>query len=215
MNRLKRMSAGQLLLLSGLVSLSVFAAWVIFIVLLWMFSHGEQIIAWDLWAMLEGLSSAAAFAVVVGGGFFALMQLVEAVDNRHMAIYNDAFKRLMRDEEIRARRWIYQKLPDDPVQGIEGLSEIGQQHVKLVLNSFDHLGFLLMQNWVSDEAIIRWVSPIVVKTWAKLGPYVTYEAKRRGEPYYYEAARELAHRCNTWWAVNRPRSEIRWIDKAL
>lgn len=215
MKRLKRMPAGQVLLLSTLVSLIVFALTVVGAYLLWLFGAGEQVREWDLWSLLEGLSSAAAFAVVVGGGFFALLQLVEATERRHMDVYNDVFARLMDDREIAARRWIYQRLPDDPEQGIASLSETGQRHVKLVLNSFDHLGFLLTQDWVTDDGIIGWVSPIVLKTWAKLGPYVAYEAARRGEPYYYAAAVELARRCEAWWQQNRAGQGFVWLEDAL
>ena len=215
MKRLKRMSAGQVLGLAALLSLSAFALWVILTTLLWRFGSGDPVLEWDLWSMLEALSGAAAFAVVAGGGFVALRQLIEANESRNLAIYNSVFERLMSDEEIRARRWIYQKLPDEPQKGIESLSEQGRRYVKLVLNSFDHLGFLLMQDWVTGDEIIHWVSPIVVKTWAKLGPYVQHEARRRGEPYYYEAARELALRCAAWWAQNRSDQPIQWIDDAL
>lgn len=215
MRHLKRMPAWQVLVLAALISLIVFALTVLATYLLWLYGTGEHVIEWDLWSMLEGLSAVAAFAVVVGGGFFALLQLIEATERRHMEIYNDVFKRLMDDREIAARRWIYQKLPDDPEQGIASLSEVGQRHVKLVLNSFDHLGFLLMQDWVTDDGIIGWVSPIVLKTWAKLGPYVAYEAARRGEPYYYGAAVALARRCEEWWRQHRPDLGFVWLDDAL
>jgi hypothetical protein len=60
------------------------------------------------------------------------------------------------------------------------------------------------------------VNPIVVKTWAKLGPYVTYEAERRGEPDYYEAARALAKECVEWRLAN-VEGEIAptWLSDAL
>lgn len=215
MKNFRRMSARQIGLLAILLSAIVFALVMISVYLLWLFGTGEPVVEWNLWNMLEGISGALAFAAVAGGGFFALMQLVESTDSRHMDVFNDTFNRLMSDDEIRARRWIYTHLPPDPAQGIAGLSEIGQRHVKLVLNSFDHLGFLIMQDWVNDDGIIRWMSPIVLKTWEKLGPYVEYEAARRREPYYYEAAQELARRCNVWWAENRKGQKFVWLDDAL
>jgi hypothetical protein len=156
----------------------------------------------DLWAMLEALSAAAAFSVAVGGGLMVLAQLTEAVDSRNLTIFNDIFERLMADKNIEARRWIYANLPDDPERGLASLSNEGREHVKLVLNSFDHLGFLMQQDWVSaeaEDAIIRWVSPFVARTWQKLGPYVAYEiAHRPEEPDYYEAACHLADQCITY-----------------
>ncbi len=215
MKWLKRQSAGKVILVAGLLSLGVFSLSLLVIGLVWRFASPTRAVEWDLWAMLESIASAGAFATVIGGGIVILAQLVETVDSRHLAVYNDVFQRMMRDEEIEARRWIYLKLPDDPEQGIASLSPEGQRHVKLVLNSFDHLGFLLKQEWITDEGIIEWVSPVVIKTWAKVGPYVEYEARRRGEPYYYGAAQHLARRCQEWWAKNRPGSGITWIEKAL
>lgn len=215
MKKLKRMSEWQLGLIAMLVTVITFVVTMILVILLWMFGTGEPLLEWDLWSMLEGISGALSFAVVVGGGFFAVLQLVEATDSRHIEVFNDTFNRLMSDDEIRARRWIYQHLPPDPAQGIAGLSEIGQRHVKLVLNSFDHLGFLIQQDLIDDDSIIEWVSPIVVKTWKYLGPYVHYEARRRKEPYYYSTACKLAERCRDWWIANGRSEEFVWVDDAL
>ncbi len=216
MRVLKRLSAGKVVAVAAGLSLAMLVIWVGLIVLVWVVigrpgSGG----GWDLWAMLEGISSAAAFATVIGGGIVVLVQLVESVDSRHLAVYNDVFREMMSDEEIEARRWIYQHLPDDPEQGLRELDERGQQRVKRVLNSFDHLGFLLRQEWITDEGLIEWVSPIVVKTWRKLKPYVEYESRRRNEPYYYAAARYLAERCKGWWQEHRPDAQITWVEDAL
>jgi hypothetical protein len=215
MRWLKRLTAGRVILAAAGLTLAALVLWVGLITLVWAALGRPASGASDLWSMLEGLSSAAAFAVVIGGGIVVLEQLVESVDSRHLSVYNDVFRDMMSDAEIEARRWIYLHLPDDPEQGIAALGPEGQRHVKLVLNSFDHLGFLLRQGWISDEALIEWVSPIVVKTWARLGPYVRYECQRRGEPYYYSAAQYLADRCTEWWRRNRPNETITWIKDAL
>lgn len=212
---LKHQSSGKVVLAAGALSLAAFVVAVLVVWLFWLLASPSRVIEWDLWNMFEGLASTAAFATVIGGGVVILAQLVETVDSRNRAVYNEVFQRMMRDEEIEARRWIYLELPGDPEQGIASLSPEGQRHVKLVLNSFDHLGFLLKQDWITDAGIIEWVSPIVVKTWEKLGPYVEYEARRRGEPYYYFAARHLADRCREWWQKNRSDAPINWIEKAL
>jgi hypothetical protein len=173
-----------------------------------------------MWGALEALATAAAFSVAVGGGLMVLAQLTEAVDSRNLTIFNDVFERLAADRNIDARRWIYQQLPDNPGQGLASLSEEGRQHVKYVLNSFDHLGFLIQEGWVSGEAedaIIRWVSPFVVKTWQKLGSYIDYEvAQRTEEPDYYEAVRHLAERCIAYRkALLRRDPKTTWRDDAL
>lgn len=214
MRWLKRQRAGVHILIAFLLAVGVFAIWYTAIRRVWLFNSPLRVVEWDLWSMLEGLSSAAAFAAVVGGGVVALLQLIESVDSRHLGVFNDVFERMMDDAEVEARRWIYLELPDEPEQGIDALADEGRRHVKRVLNSFDHLGFLLKQDWVTDEGIVEWVSPIVVKTWEKLGPYIDYECKRREEPYYYDTARYLAERCAEWWEKNG-RGDIHWIDNAL
>lgn len=215
MRTLKRLSAGKVVAVAAMLSLSMLIVWIGLIVLVWMAIGRPAGGGWDLWAMLEGLSSAAAFATVIGGGIVVLAQLAESVDSRHLSVYNDIFREMMSDEEIEARRWIYLHLPDDPQQGLAALDPLGQRYVKRVLNSFDHLGFLLRQEWVTDEGLIEWVSPIVIKTWGKLGAYVEYESQRRNEPYYYGAARYLAERCIAWWQEHRPEAQITWVEKAL
>jgi hypothetical protein len=59
------------------------------------------------------------------------------------------------------------------------------------------------------------MNPMIVKAWAKLEPYVEYESRKRGEPDYYQHARELAVRCREWRTHNLPNTEINWIKDAL
>ncbi len=215
---LKERSALEVVGLAVALSALVFVAWVVGIRAYWIAARPGAPVEWDLWGMIEGLSSAAAFAAVFGGGVMVLLQLIEASESRHLEVYNSVFERMMRDDEIEARRWIYQQLPDDPEMGLNDLSADDHRKVKLVLNSFDHLGFLLRQQWVTDDELIAWVSPIVVKTWQKLEPYVDHEAARRKEPYYYSAARYLAEQCNLWWKENRGEAKFTWLgqdDRAL
>ncbi|MBN1311430.1 MAG: hypothetical protein JXB30_08425 [Anaerolineae bacterium] len=195
MARIKRMSAGGIVLLATALSMVVCILLSGGIYVIWRVADPQA----SLWSMFEGLSAAAAFSVAVGGGLMVLAQLTEAVDSRSLTIFNDIFERMVSEENIAARRWIYQNLPDNPELGLASLSDEGREHVKLVLNSFDHLGFLIQQDWVSseaEEAIIQWVSPFVSKVWLKLGPYVEHElANRPEEPDYYAAACHLAKRC--------------------
>ncbi|GAB4540288.1 MAG: hypothetical protein Kow0063_29930 [Anaerolineae bacterium] len=174
------------------------------------------------WAALEGLSSAAAFAFTVGAGLIVLMQLAETADSRNLDIYRDIYEKLMSEEEIEARRFIYQQIPaseDDQVV-IDAIlnSDSARKYVKQVLNLIDYFGFLVEQDWVTADEIIGWISPVVVKVWEKIGPVVEYERSRRPEePDYYEAAFKLAERCRKWRDRNLPgrRVEISFDSKRL
>lgn len=216
---LKRMPAGGIVIFATVLSIAICALLGVGAYLLW---NGLRISDpnADLWAILEAIATAAAFSVAVGGGLMLLAQLTEAVDSRNLTIFNDIFERLASDRNIEARRWIYQNLPDNPGQGLASLSEEGRQTVKYVLNSFDHLGFLIQQDWVSGEAedaIVGWVSPFVTKTWEKLGPYIDYEvAQRPEEPDYYEAVRYLAEKCIAYRKTLLGRDpKTTWRDDAL
>jgi hypothetical protein len=210
---------------AGLIGICFFLVWFGIITAGWViYNNLRPGTTSDLWNALEGISSAATLATMIGGGLMALVQLREAADNRRLAlesrnmeVYDNVFERMMCDEEIEARRWIYTpgNLVGDPEQGLTLLDDVGQEHVKRVLNSFDHLGFLIQQDWVTDDAVVRWVNPIVVKVWDRLGPYVEYEAERRNEPDYYEAARELAIRCAEWRIKHVPGAKITWVENAL
>jgi hypothetical protein len=215
LQRIKSMPVERVVGIAALYTLIAFVGWVGLIVAVWLVFRLVGI-RFDLWAAMEAISTAAAVAQIVGGGLVLLVQMNETVDSRNLDIYNNIFERLMSEENIAARRWIYINLPPDPKEGIAGLSEEGQKHVKLVLNSLDHLGFLITQDWVTSDAILKWVSPFVVKIWVKIGPYIDYEATRRGEPDYYEAVRDLAIRCVEWRRENVPGAEdITWLEDAL
>jgi hypothetical protein len=213
----QNMTTGQVVRRAVLFSAIGFVFWVALSALIWLILRllGANS---EFWPVLEALSTAGSVALVFGGGAVALWQLRDAADSRNLGIYNDIFERLMSSENIEARRWIYMNLPEDPSTGIDGLGADGQRHVKNVLNSLDHLGFLLEQDWITGEgedAIIKWVSPFVVKCWARLEPYIDFEAERRHEPDYYDSIRKLAERCIAWRKTNLPEARITWVGKAL
>ena len=218
------MSAERIVIVAFAIGGAFLGAWfvaVLIIAVIYATVLGRQL---DLWGALEGMSSAATLASVIGGGVMALLQLVEAADNRkksnetrNMDVYSDVFQRMMSEDNIEARRWIYTDLNPDPREGLGSISKDGQAYVKRVLNEMDYLGFMLKHDWVTGDEIIQWVSPMVVKLWAKIGPYVDYEAQRRNEPDYYEAARELAMRSARWRRDNVPggADDIIWLNDAL
>ncbi len=176
-------------------------------------SAGIQV---DFWTMASSLSTAFAAAAVLGAGFVAYRELNEVANSRHIEVANRLFETLNASENVRARRWIFQHLPDDPAQGIPTLTEEDQDKIKLVLNGLDQVAFLTQAGWIPDELVMPWMHPMIYKSWLKLAPYVMYERERRNEPYYYLYAENLAKRCTEWRKKHLPDSEqVKWVEDAL
>ncbi len=204
MRFLKRLPTVTVLILVGLFSLSLCCLWVglVFPIVAYL-----SAIPVDTWAVLEGLSSAAALAFAVGAGIVVLMELDATVDSRNLDIYRDMYEKLMSEEEVKARKFIYQQIPasGDKQVIIDAVlsDDQARKYVKQVLNLIDYFGFLIEQEWVTVDEVIGWMSPIVVKVWEKIGPVVEYERSQRPEePDYYEAAIRLAELCRKWRDTN-------------
>lgn len=191
-----------------------FFLWLTGLFSLWLFLRTLGISV-NFWAMTEALSTAVAAAAVLGAGFVAYRELAEIASSRYMEVADRLFNELNSPENIEARRWIFQHLPDDPQEGMRSLTPEGQAFVKRTLNSLDRVAFLTQAGWIPEEMIMPWMNPMIVKTWVKLEPYVDYESRRRNEPDYYEYARRLAERCLSWRERNLPDAEITWVDDAL
>lgn len=156
----------------------------------------------SLWSMMQGLSAMVATSWLVGSAVFALAQYSRSQQERHLTIYNDMFSRLMSDQQVAARRWIYQSVEltkastqDEIAAFIKGLQPDDHAKIKLTLNAFDHLGFLVDRGWLDDAKMLGWVSPIVLKTWERLGPMIAYEREVRKDSDYYFHCEHLAQRC--------------------
>ena len=170
----------------------------------------------DFFALTESFSTAVTAAAVLSAGFIAYRELNEGSYSRYLDVADRLFEEMNSEENINARRWIYQHLPKDPQSGMESMPEEGRRAVKLVLNSLDRVAFLTQKNWIPEKMIMPWMSPMVIKAWVKLEPYVDYESKRRDEPGYYYLARDLAKRCHKWAQKHSPEvEEINWLDDAL
>ncbi|MEJ2265423.1 MAG: DUF4760 domain-containing protein [Anaerolineales bacterium] len=191
-------------LLLGL--LSVFLLWLVL---------GFLGIHFDYWVMTEALSTAVTAAAVLGAGFVAYRELAEISSSRHMEVADRLFNELNSTENVEARRWIYQHLPDDPQEGLKSLTPEGQAAAKQVLNSLDRVAFLTQAGWIPEEILMPWMHPMIAKSWQKLEPYILYERQRRNEPDYYKFAGELAKRCQAWRAQNLPGAEVKWVEDAL
>jgi hypothetical protein len=192
-------------------------AFVVWVGLLWVFwlilrSAG---ISTDYWAMIEALSTAVAAAGLLSAGFVAYKELSEAASQRHIDIASRLFDELNSEQNIEARRWVFQNLKGDPKEGLAELSVEGRAAVKQVLNSLDHVAFLTQAGWIPDDIIMPWMHPMIAKAWARLEPYVLYERRRRSEPYYYQYVSELADRCRLWQAKHVPGWKVVWVEDAL
>ncbi len=188
--------------------------WVGMLLTVWLFL-GLFGVDTSYWAMVEALSTAVAAAAVLGAGFVASRELNELSASRHLEVADRLFSELNSAENIAARRWVYQNLPEDPAEGVRTMTPEGQAAVKTVLNSLDRVAFLTQSDWIPEEMIMPWLNPMVVKAWQKLGPYVAYERQRRHEPDYYRTARQLAERCQAWRRIHVAGAEITWVEDAL
>lgn len=191
-----------------------FALGLVLLVLLWLGLRAAGFPA-DFWAMTEALATAVGAAAVLGAGFVAYKELNEISSSRHMEVADRLFDELNSLENIAARRWVYQHLPDDPALGIPNLAPEGQAAVKAVLNSLDRVAFLTQAGWIPEGMIMPWLHPMVHKSWEKLEAYVNYERQRRGEPYYYQQVSRLAQRTLAWRKKHLPGGEVIWVKDAL
>ena len=166
----------------------------------------------DLWAMIESLSTALAVVVAIVGAFLAYR---DTASDRHRDVVDRLFHEMNSDESIAARRLIYQELPAFSEPALAQLTSDQRAAIKHTLNSLDRAGFMIQSGWIPAPVILPWISPMVVKLWAKLKPYVDYEAERRYEPDYYEAARALARLCIEWRAKNVPEAKVTEVPNAI
>jgi len=202
------------LVLFAVITAVGFLLWVPGLTLFWLILRAFGV-STSLWAMVEALSTAVAAAAVLSGAFVAYRELSELASTRHMEVADRLFEELNSPQNIAARRWVFQELPDDPEEGLRTLDSEAQEHVKRVLNSLDRVAFLTQAGWIPDDLVMPWMHPMIAKSWEKLEPYVRHEQKRRNEPYYYEHAAALAERCEAWREGNIPDMEIKWVEDAL
>jgi hypothetical protein len=201
-------------LLIVLITASAFILWLSLLLLLW-WSLRSFGFPYDLWAIIESLSTALAAAAVFTAGFIAYRELSEISNSRYMEVVERLLEELNSIENIEARRWIFQHLPADPQEGIDSMPPEGRAAIKRVLNSLDRVAFLTQSGWSDEDLVMPWMNPMIVKSWVKLKPYVEHERKRRHEPDYYQSASRLAERCVAWREKNVPNAEITWVEDAL
>ncbi|NUQ36670.1 MAG: DUF4760 domain-containing protein [Caldilineales bacterium] len=204
----------ETLLMALFVTLTALAGWLALLLLLRLLLRGLGA-PLDFWAMTEALSTALAAAAVFGAGIVAFRELREQAESRHMAVADKLFTELNAPENIVARRWVILELPADPAATLPGLARADKDKIKQVLNSLDRVAFLTQHNWIPDDMIMAWMSPMILKTWDKLEAYVAYESQRRQEPDYYRQVRALARRCDAWRQRTGLDATYKIVDHAL
>ena len=194
-------------------------------------AHARQI----NWNMLEGIASLATLSLVVGGLVFAFIDYVQNAIQRKrddaeasFNIYKEVYDRLMNSEALAARRWVILNLPTledvgsdkkiwlDSIniqvnkipRGWKSERPPGKEYIKEILNTFDFIGFVAKHYWNMENELVMWMSPSIAKVWERIEFYVEEEAKQRGEPDYYESAREFGKYCVEWRNKNYPKSNI-------
>jgi hypothetical protein len=161
-----------------LITSIAFFAGLFFIWVFWMALKTTGISP-DYWAMVEAIATAIAASAVLGTVFVAYRELSEIYNSRYIDVANKLFDELNSKENIEARRWIFQELMDDPIEGTKSMPQEGRDAVKRVLNSLDHVAFLTQAGWIPEDIIMPWMHPMIAKSWLKLKPYVDYERQIR------------------------------------
>ena len=169
----------------------------------------------DFLVLVGALASIASAAAIIAGGYIAFRQLGEIANSRHLEVADRLFEELNSASNIAARRWVFQNLHEDPEVGLQCLTPEGQEAVKRVLNSLDHVAFLTQAGWIPPELVMPWMHPMIAKSWEKLKPYVEYERTRRNEPYYYERIDGLAAHCHAWRREHLEETQVKWVADAL
>jgi hypothetical protein len=186
------------------------------------------------WGNLEGFASLITMSLVIGGLAFAFTEYLQTTiqQRRESAeasfnIYKEVYDKIMNPEAMATRRWIILNLPtrenqeddqawlkrtiaalDKRPKGWESDRPPGRDHLKDVLNTLDFLGFVGKHYWNMENELVTWISPSVAKVWERIYLYVEDEANRRGEPDFYESAREFGQYCVEWRNEHYPKSTI-------
>lgn len=231
--------------LIGLGACSLIITLIIFLVVIALFPA----ITWlpdvektSYWNLLEGVSSLLSLSLLIGGLVFVAYEYLDketqkeldirgsrlTISMNELELFEKLNNRLMSQEDLIARRWILENVPEWPKEQRkdydpenpehqrlfeifsdcirqslkEGTDATGQDYVKRVLNTIDYIGFVKQHYWNMEDNLKEWMSGPVAKVWDRLAPYIEYEALRRGEvDYYYTSARQFGRECLEWWSV--------------
>jgi hypothetical protein len=168
-------------------------------------------------SFIGSISEAGAFVITFTGILFLIIQINISNVSRNFEIFRDIFEKTTTDEQIRYREIIYLSSElDNPTEAnikIFYSNSENKEAYKKILDVFDYYGLILKQTWISEEEIIDWLSPIVVKVWKRIKPVLDYQYNKRKEfePHYYIGARYLAQECIAY----RKRKFKNWTSELI
>jgi len=187
--------------------------WFIFLFLIWGMLNLLGV-RQDLWQMVSALSTAVTAAAILSAGFVAHQEIQSTNKSRYLAVMENLFQDLNAKEQIEARKWVYQNLGDFKGEiTLLALDDNGKYQIKVVLNEIDKIAFLTQSGFSPVEEIMRWVNPMVVKSWEKLAPLVHLQRELRSEPDYYRDAENFALVCTAWRKAEYPLESHQFIEK--
>jgi hypothetical protein len=187
------------------------------------------------WGLLEGFTSLTTLCLLIGGFAFTFQEIHRSAEqyrreraHASYTIYKEMYDKLTAPEATAARRWILQNLPaledvggdrdawlartkallDQRPRRRPHARPVGRQHLKQILNCFDFIGFVANHYWTIENELVEWMNPVIAKVWERVYHVVEDEAERRGEPDYYQAARDLGDECLRWRAERGWKSNI-------
>lgn len=90
--------------------------------------------------------------------------------------------------------------------------------VRQVLQAMDRVAFMLVSIAPELEEvrtrIVRWLTPMIAKTWIRIGPYVEAEAAARNESqWYFCLARSLGDECVAEWTREPGLTAPKWLSR--
>jgi hypothetical protein len=212
------------LLIFGLLSVVLATAGYLIIAYVWFpaFNQGRPgTMNWDRFDVFTGLIS---MSLLAGGFTFALAEYIDTEKAKQSEknklsydIYQAIFDKLTDPEQEAARRWILLnidiKKPDEDIAAwyakmnerimpsvtvsAMGLPE-GQNAIKLTLNCFDYIGFIVKHYWNVEKDSLDWISAPIAKVWRRIGPYVEYVRDQRKTTDYYLFAEHVGKLCTEY-----------------
>jgi ABC-type multidrug transport system fused ATPase/permease subunit len=168
----------------------------------------------SFWVIAGSVATLVAAAGVFGAGYIAYGELSEIAQSRYLDVADRLFDALNSEESIEARRWIFQNL-ENPLDYDDANFSEAQRYIKHTLNTLDRVAFVTKFGYVSNNEILPWMHPMIIKSWIKLQPIVLAEREKRNEPLYYKEAEKLALRTINWCENNEISINIRWDNKTL
>lgn len=173
------------------------------------------------WNLFDVFANLITISLVAGGFVAAAMEYIDIerakqADRNKLSydIYQAIFEMLTDPGQEAARRWILENMEikkesEDiavwykrtntqimkKTRGSkDGLPE-GQNAVKLTLNCFDYIGFIVKHYWDVEKDSLDWISAPIAKVWRRLGPYVDHVRELRGTTDYYLFAEHVGKLC--------------------